>query len=533
MAEGWMKPILDDEPIISSKPINGTLFDISAAAKKNAGNQLRQDLNPKYSKHNISSPGNWRCHSCNFLNFPRRIVCVECNQPKKGGRINLNNNNTPPNAVAILYPKGTPDPDPYADRSVILSEEGFHVAEKSKKSRREALRQEALKRETTRLGSIKIQSNTEAEESNLDQFHENFRDNDFTKKQPPYNNNVTAYNNKVNDDTVEYDTDSEDSFYSVRSSFSCKKDNDDDGGGQEVSSDDPLILLENLGENIKTLSGNSDQERNLKIVTQLLLETDYKAQSLKLVSNYGIYSICSKILEQHHSGPILVKYLQFFTKVIQTALQEEPKKYSIEQIISVKVDMFELFGRFLSLVEHFMPRRLSDSPRNDSIDKELIETLLQIIKTLALKDCIQNLFNLRSFRFYNFIHEWLEFNPGKKWKLVRDVMLTISKYFYENNFKSGKKPLRGLMDIFVADLCIKYLRPPKHNQSEDHLYLLYHILSYMPLTNVRSVFKANNLDLLIQIIEKELKTSQKDELALIAQKILDFPNSNFLSGKQI
>ena len=86
---------------------------------------------------------------------------------------------------------------------------------------------------------------------------------------------------------------------------------------------------------------------------------------------------------------------------------------------------------------------------------------------------------------------------------------------------------------FVADLCIKYLRPPKHNQSEDHLYLLYHILSYMPLTNVRSVFKANNLDLLIQIIEKELKTSQKDELALIAQKILDFPNSNFLSGKQI
>ena len=92
----------------------------------------------------------------------------------------------------------------------------------------------------------------DAEESNLDQFHENFRDNDFTKKQPPYNNNVTAYNNKVDDDTVEYDTDSEDSFYSVRTSFSCKK--DDDGGGQEVSSDDPLILLENLGENIKTLT---------------------------------------------------------------------------------------------------------------------------------------------------------------------------------------------------------------------------------------------------------------------------------------
>ena len=72
--------------------------------------------------------------------------------------------------------------------------------------------------------------------------------------QPPYNNNVTAYNNKVDDDTVEYDTDSEGSFYSVRTSFSCKKDDDDDGGGQEVSSDDPLILLENLGENIKTLT---------------------------------------------------------------------------------------------------------------------------------------------------------------------------------------------------------------------------------------------------------------------------------------
>ena len=528
MAEGWMKPILDDEPLICSKPINGTLFDISAAAKKNAGNQLRHDLNPKYSKHR-----NWKCGSCGFrTNFPMNILCYKCNEPKKGdGR--SQNNPPPSNTFASLFPKGSPDPDPYANRSVILSEEGFHVEEKPKRSRREALRQEALKRETTRLGSIKIQSNAEAEESNLDQFHENFRKNDFTKKQPPYNNNVTECSNKVDNDTVEYDADSEDSFYSVRSSFSYKK-YDDDDGGQEVSSDDPMILLENLGENIKTLSGNSDQEKNLKIVTQLLLETDYKAQSLKLVSNYGIYSICSKILEQHHSGPILVKYLQFFTKVIQTALQEEPKKYAIEQIISVKVDMFELFGRFLSLLEHFMPRRLSDSPRNDVTDKELIETLLQIIKALALKDCIQNLFNLRSFRFYNFIHEWGQFNPGKKWNLVvRDIKLTISKYFYENNFNNGKKPLRMLMDIFVADICIKYLRLPKHNQSEDHLYLLYHILSYMPLTNVRSVFKANNLDLLIQMIEKELKASQKDELALIARKILDFPNSNFLSGKQI
>jgi hypothetical protein len=186
MAERWMEPVLDDEPAISSKPINGTLFDISAAAKK-SGNQLRHDLNPKYSKHNINSPGNsWSC-SCGFrTNFPNRIVCYKCNEPKKGGT--SRSQNIPPNAVALLYPKGSPDPDGnFANRTVILSKEGgFHVAEKSKKSRREALIQEAVKRETTRLGSLKIQPINAVEEGRStlddDQFHENFRENDFTKK---------------------------------------------------------------------------------------------------------------------------------------------------------------------------------------------------------------------------------------------------------------------------------------------------------------------------------------------------------------
>ena len=325
------------------------------------------------------------------------------------------------------------------------------------------------------------------------------------------------------------DADSENSFYSVRSSFSNKNDVDD--AGQEDTSD-PLILLKNLGDNIKVLSGNSDHEKNLKIVTQLL-ETDYKEQSLKLVSNYGIYNVCSKILEQYNSGPILVKYLQFFTKVIQTALEEQ-QKYSIDKVISVKIEMFELFGRLLSLLEQIMPRRPSHS-RNDSTDKELIEALLQIIKALAVKDCIQNLFKLRSFRFCDFICEWGRFNTSgnnSNYKLVRDIMMTFSKYFYENNFRSGKNSLKLYSDIMVAEICIKYLRRPKHHsQSEDHLYLLYHILSYMPLTNVRSVFKANNLDILIQMIEKEHKASQKEELVIVAQKILDFPNSNYLSGK--
>ena len=178
--EHWLEPILDDEPAISSKPINGTLFDISAAAKKN-GNQLRyQYLNPKYSKHNINSSGNWRCGSCKKLNFPRRIVCFECNEPKKG---NSQSRNIPPNAVALLYPKGSPDPDPYANRTVILSKEGFHVAEKPK-SRRQALMQEALKREATSLGSIKNQPDEVAEVSTLDH-------------QPKPNNATDC--NKVND----------------------------------------------------------------------------------------------------------------------------------------------------------------------------------------------------------------------------------------------------------------------------------------------------------------------------------------------
>ena len=428
-----MDVVLDDEPAVTSKTINGTLFDISEAAAKSTGNR------------NNSTNGK-KPQVFQFLK----------NRAKK--RVS----NNPSKAE---YPRGPPDPDLHPDQTISLRE-------------------------------------------NCDSLE-------------PEKNSKTPTNLNDNDQPTE----SEDSFHSVKSTNSFQDVLENISMGGKVDFNDPMDGLKILAQN-----NNLDIDKKLAIVTQLFQETNYEKESIRLAYNYGLYHVCSLMLEQHQSDDaILVKFLQFFTKIMETA-QEKPK-YHINKAINTKINQFELFGRFLTLLEYTIPRIPSNtklaSKKSVDDDKELIETLLKIVKLLGTRERIMELCKLRSFRFYDFIRQYEQLNSDN----ARDVMVSFSRYFYELSLRTRKYAFSKYKDIAIAELCIKILRQ-NNNQSEDPLYALYYILSYMPLTNVKAIFQTNQLEKFLQAIETECKVNGKEELVILAQKIQEFHKSNHLSGKK-
>ena len=422
-----MEVVLDDEPAVTLKTINGTLFDISEAAAKSNRN--------------------------NSTNKPQVFQFLK-NRAKK--RI------TTDNPSKAEYPRGPPDPDLHPDQTISLTENCAHDLEPEKNS-----------------------------------------------KTPKIKRTPT----KLNDDPPE----SEDSFHTGKSTKSFQDVLEDISSGQNFT--DPIDGLKILAQN------NLDNDKKLAIVTQLLQKTIHEKESIRLACNYGLYHVCSLMLEHHESDQILVKFLQFFAKVTEAA-QEKPK-YSINKVINAKINQFELFGRFLTLLEYTTPRIPSNKlASNKSVDdKELIEILLKIVKILGTRERIMELCKLRSFRFYDFIRQYEQLNSN----IARDVMVSFSRYFYELSLRTRKYAFSKYKDIAIAELCIKLLR--QNNQSEDPLYALYYILSYMPLTNVKAIFQTNQLEKFLQTIEAEFKDNGKEELVILAQKIQEFPKSNHLSGK--
>ena len=429
-----MDVVLDDEPAVTSKTINGTLFDISEAAAKSTGNR------------NNSTNGK-KPQVFQFLK----------NRAKK--RVS----NNPSKAE---YPRGPPDPDLHPDQTISLKE-------------------------------------------------------NYDNLEPEKNSKTPT---KLNDSDPP--TESEDSFHSVKSTNSFQDVLENISMGGKVDFKDPMDGLKILAQN-----NNLDIDKKLTIVTQLFQETNYEKESIRLAYNYGLYHVCSLMLEQHQSDDaILVKFLQFFTKIIETA-QDKPK-YHINKAINTKINQFELFGRFLTLLEYTTPRIPSNtklaSKKSVDDDKELIETLLKIVKVLGTRERIMELCKLRSFRFYDFIRQYEQLNSDN----ARDVMVSFSRYFYELSLRTRKYAFSKYKDIAIAELCIKLLRQ-NNTQSEDPLYALYYILSYMPLTNVKAIFQTNQLEKFLQTIEAEYKSNGKEELVILAQKIQEFPKSNHLSGKQL
>ena len=116
-------------------------------------------------------------------------------------------------------------------------------------------------------------------------------------------------------------------------------------------------------------------------------------------------------LTGHESGPIIINYLQFFYQVIKTALKE--RKFAIDKVIRAKINDIELFGRLLTRLDYMDP----------SVDQEIINVTLRIVKLLATKERIQELCKFHNFRFYDLVQQYVQFDNG------------IAKVKNELNFK--------------------------------------------------------------------------------------------------
>jgi hypothetical protein len=104
-----MEVVLDDEPAVTSKTINGTLFDISeAAAKSNRNNSTNKPQVFQFLKNRAK----------------KRITT---DKPSK-----------------VEYPRGPPDPDLHPDQTISLTENcdsSSHDLEPAKNSKLQTLKE--------------------------------------------------------------------------------------------------------------------------------------------------------------------------------------------------------------------------------------------------------------------------------------------------------------------------------------------------------------------------------------------------------
>ena len=106
-------------------------------------------------------------------------------------------------------------------------------------------------------------------------------------------------------------------------------------------------------------------------------------------------------------------------------------------------------------------------------------------------------------------------------------MFERTVYIWVSVQKTKKYPFSRYRDMEVAELCVKNLK--RKPESEDALYALYFILSYMPLNNVKALFKANKLTEFFEKLEENYKKNRDEERVILVQKITDFQVSNHLS----
>ena len=97
--------------------------------------------------------------------------------------------------------------------------------------------------------------------------------------------------------------------------------------------------------------------------------------------------------------------------MIKTALRE--RKFAIDKVIRAKINDIELFGRLLTRLDYMDP----------SVDQEMIDVSLRIVKVLATKERIQELCKFHNFRFYDLVQQYVKFDNG------------IAKVKNELNFK--------------------------------------------------------------------------------------------------
>ena len=107
------------------------------------------------------------------------------------------------------------------------------------------------------------------------------------------------------------------------------------------------------------------------------------------------------------------------------------------------------------------------------------------------------------------------------------MIVIFSRYYYELNLRTRKHAFNKYHDIEIAELCIKRLK--KYPFSEDPIYTLYYILSWMPLTNVKAIFQTNKLEEFLMKLEETHKKKQNEEIVILAQKIQGFQKINHLS----
>ena len=89
------------------------------------------------------------------------------------------------------------------------------------------------------------------------------------------------------------------------------------------------------------------------------------------------------------------------------------RKFAIDKVIRAKINDIELFGRLLTRLDYMDP----------SVDQEIINVTLRIVKLLATKERIQELCKFHNFRFYDLVQQYVQFDNG------------IAKVKNELNFK--------------------------------------------------------------------------------------------------
>ena len=223
----------------------------------------------------------------------------------------------------------------------------------------------------------------------------------------------------------EADNVSEDSFHSVNSTFSNLENDEkvDDNDGWEYSVG-PKNHYFNPVEVVESLARNEDEQDNEKIrdIVEKLLEIDFDKESVKLACNVHMYQVCSLFLDKYEFGTIIINYLNFFYQVIKNAQTET--RYSIDKVIHAKIEVFELFGRFLTRLESLVP----------STDSEFIFAMMKVMSVISTPERIKFVSGLKQFRFHDFFKHFQSV-PARESK---DLIVAFARYTYELNLQVPK-----------------------------------------------------------------------------------------------
>ena len=224
-----------------------------------------------------------------------------------------------------------------------------------------------------------------------------------------------------------YDADnvSEASFHSVNSTFSNlendQKVDENDGWEDSIGAKNYCF---NPVEVVESLAKNEDEQDNEKVLDILreLLKIDFDKESVKLACNVHVYQVCSLFLDKYEFGPIIINFLNFFYQVIKNAQTET--KYSVDKVIHAKIEVFELFGRFLTRLEYLVP----------STDSEIIMAIMKVMSVISTPERIKFVCGLKQFRFHDFFKQFQSMSSRE----TKDILVAFARYTYELNLQVPK-----------------------------------------------------------------------------------------------